>query len=61
MNNQNLKDLNQHTLREFKLFFETIKQLKAKPAVVTVHGFKGHKDAIATIEKSIKAYAKKFR
>ncbi len=58
---KDLKDLNQHTLREFKLFFETIKQLKAKPAVVTVHGFKDRKAALAAIEKSAQSYKKKFR
>jgi inorganic pyrophosphatase len=57
---QDLADLNQHTLREFKLFFETIKQLKAKPAVVTIHGFKGKSEAAAEINKTIDLYKQKF-
>ena len=57
---QNLKDLNQHMLREFKHFFETIKQLKAKPAVVTIHGFKEKAEALKEIFKSIEAYKQKF-
>src|SRR5665213_1744319 len=38
---KDLGDLNKHALREIQLFFETIKQLKNKPVVVTIHGFKG--------------------
>ena len=53
-------DLNQHTLREFKHFFETIKQLKGKPVEVTVHGFKGKAEAIAAIQKSLDLYKTKF-
>lgn len=49
-------DLNKHSLKEIKLFFETIKQLKGKPAVVTVHGFKGRADAEAAFEKARQAY-----
>jgi inorganic pyrophosphatase len=55
-----LKDLNQHTLKEFKLFFETIKLLKGKPVEVTVHGFKGKAEAVAAINKSIQLYQEKF-
>jgi inorganic pyrophosphatase len=55
-----LADLNKHTLREFQNFFENIKQLKAKPAVVTIHGFKDRNAAIEEINKSIKAYQAKF-
>lgn len=58
---QDLKDLNKHTLQEFKLFFETIKQLKAKPAVVTVHGFKDRNAALEEINKGIKLYKEKFK
>lgn len=57
---QNLDDLNQHTLREFQHFFETIKQLKAKPAVVVVHGFKDKKRAQKELQKGIDLYKKKF-
>lgn len=57
---QDVADLNQHTLREFKLFFETIKQLKAKPATVTIHGFKDKAAAVAEFNKGIDLYKQKF-
>jgi inorganic pyrophosphatase len=55
-----LEDLNKHSLREFSHFFETIKNLKAKPAVVTVHGYKDKADAIEAIKKGQKLYSEKF-
>src|SRR3989338_4656984 len=55
-----LTDLNQHTLKEFKHYFETIKQLKGKPVEVTVHGFKNRQEARAAIGKSVELYKKKF-
>jgi inorganic pyrophosphatase len=55
-----LGDINPHTLKEFKHFFEVIKQLKGKPVEVTVHGFKGKEDAFAAVEKSIALYKEKF-
>ncbi|MDO8548315.1 MAG: inorganic diphosphatase, partial [bacterium] len=51
---QDLDDINKHTLKEFQNFFETIKQLKAKPAVVTIHGFKGKAEAFEEIAKGQK-------
>ncbi|MDO8518480.1 MAG: inorganic diphosphatase [bacterium] len=57
---QDLKDINQHNLKEYKLFFETIKQLKEKPAVVVVHGFKPRAEALEAIRKSIELYKQKF-
>lgn len=57
---KDVNDLNQHTLKEIKLFFETIKQLKGKPAVVTINGFKGKEEAIAAFEASRKMYEEKF-
>lgn len=57
---QDLEDLNKHSLREYQNFFETIKQLKAKPAVVTVHGFKGKKEALEAVTKSVELYKAKF-
>ena len=57
---QDLKDLNSHMLREFQNFFETIKQLKSKPAVVTVHGYKGRDEAFLAVKKSVDLYKKKF-
>ena len=57
---RDLKDLNQHSLKEFKLFFETIKQLKEKPAVVTVHGFKDAKAAQEAFLHGRELYKKEF-
>lgn len=57
---KDLKDLNKHSLREFANFFENIKQLKSKPAVVTVHGYKGKKSAEEAVKRSIKLYEKQF-
>jgi inorganic pyrophosphatase len=57
---QDLQDLNAHMLREFQNFFETIKQLKAKPAVVTIHGYKGKSDALEAVKKSVELYKAKF-
>lgn len=57
---QDLKDLNQHSLKEYKNFFETLKVLKEKPAVVTVHGFKGKTEAIAAFEHGKELYKKEF-
>jgi inorganic pyrophosphatase len=55
-----LKDLNKHMLKEFQDFFENIKNLKAKPAVVTVHGFKEKSEAIVAIKHSQELYKNKF-
>lgn len=55
-----LKDLNKHMLREYQNFFETLKNLKEKPSVNTVHGFKGKAEAIKAIEHSMELYNKKF-
>ena len=59
-NTQDLSDLNDHSLREFKHFFETYKNLKGKKVVVSVNGFKGKKEAISAINKSIKLYRKEY-
>jgi inorganic pyrophosphatase len=55
---QDLADLNQHNLKEFQNFFETYKQLKGKESPVTVHGFKGKKEAIAAFEHGRELYTK---
>lgn len=57
---KDLKDVNQHSLKEYKHFFETYKQLKGKPAPVEVRGTHGRKEAIDAVEKSIKLYKEKF-
>lgn len=58
---KDLHDVNKHTLREFQHFFETYKALKGKPTEVKIHGYKGKKEAIAAVEKSIELYQKKFK
>jgi len=57
---KDLKDLNQHSLKEYRHFFETYKQLKGKPAPVEIRGIKGRKEAVEAVEKSIKLYKEKF-
>jgi inorganic pyrophosphatase len=54
-------DLNQHTLKELKHFFETIKLLKGKPVEVVVHGFEGREAAVAAFEKARELYNEKFK
>ncbi len=56
---KDLEDLNRHTLREIKNFFETLKQLKSEDAVVTVHKFEDRKEAEKTFEKGVELYNKK--
>lgn len=53
---KDVEDLNKHTLKEIKLFFETIKLLKGKPATVTVHGFEGKSKAEEAFERARVAY-----
>lgn len=53
---QDVSDLNKHTLKEIKLFFETIKQLKGKPVEVTVHGFEDKAEAQATFARACELY-----
>ena len=52
-------DLNKHTLKEIKLFFETIKILKGTPGTVTVHGFEDRTAAGAAFELSKKLHKEK--
>ncbi|HYD93063.1 MAG TPA: inorganic diphosphatase [Candidatus Paceibacterota bacterium] len=59
---QDLKDINQHTLRELKHFFETYKHLKGEDASkykVEIPGFKGKAEAEAAFEKAVAAYQAK--
>jgi inorganic pyrophosphatase len=57
---QDLGDLNQHMLKEYKQFFETYKALKEKGDIVEVRGYKGKKEALAAVEKSVKLYREKY-
>ncbi len=51
---KNLGDLNTHTLKEIKHFFETYKTIQNKP--VEVPGFEDAESAKSAFEKSIQAY-----
>lgn len=53
---QDIRDVNKHTLKEIQHFFETYKNLKGKPATVTISGFKGRAEAEAAFEKGRKLY-----
>ena len=57
---QDLEDLNQHNVKEWKHFFETYKELKEKDVVVKIGGIKGKAEAIEAIKKSIKLYDSEF-
>lgn len=57
---QSLKDLNQHTIKEIRHFFETYKQLKGKPAPVEVGEVQDHDAAVAAFEESIALYKEKY-
>ncbi len=57
---QSLKDLNQHTLKEIKHFFETYKILKGKPAPVEVGEYKDKDAAVAAFAESLALYQAKF-
>ncbi len=57
---QDLADLNQHTVKEIKHFFETYKELKGKPAPVEIPAIKGKDAAIAAFKESIELYKQKF-
>ena len=57
-NVKELEDLNKHMLKECTNFWETLKNLK--PAVITVHGYKGKSEAIKAIKHSRELYNKKF-
>ena len=56
---KDLNNLNAHTLKEIQHFFETYKELKGKANEVTVHGFKGKKEAEEAFERAVKMYSEK--
>ncbi len=56
---QDLADLNQHALKEYRHFFETYKALKGKPAPVEIRGINGKAEAVAAINKSFELYKQK--
>lgn len=60
-NIKDITDVNEHTLREIKLFFETIKLLKGKPVEVKVHAFEGAAQARQALEHSQELYRNNVR
>ncbi len=61
-NVKDLKDLNEHKLKEIIHFFKTYKQLKKDgvESSVEVRGIKGKADALKAVKKSIDLYNKEF-
>jgi len=57
-NVKDLKDINPHTLKEIKHFFETYKVIDNK--VVEIKGFQNKDKALAAVKKGIKLYQGKF-
>lgn len=57
---KDIADLNAHTLKEFKHFFETYKALKGEKNPVSVGEFKGHDEAVAAFNESVALYKEKF-
>ncbi len=55
---QDIKDVNQHQLKEFQHFFETYKQLKGKPVEVKIDGYEGVLQAAAAFERAREMYIK---
>ena len=55
---QDIKDVNQHQLKEFQHFFETYKQLKGKPVEVKIDGYEGVLQAAAAFERVREMYIK---
>jgi len=56
---EDIKDLDEHKLKEIKEFFETYKRLEPGK-FVRVKGWEGRKKAEKEIERAIEAYKKKF-
>lgn len=56
---EDLEDVNPHTIKEIKHFFETYKSIEPDK-VVTIDGIGGKGDAFAAVKKSIEQYKDKF-
>ncbi|MDD3487219.1 MAG: inorganic diphosphatase [Candidatus Moranbacteria bacterium] len=54
-----LSDVNPHTVKEFKHFFETYKSIEEK--IVTIDGVEGKEAAIEAVEKAVRLYKEKFK
>jgi inorganic pyrophosphatase len=62
-NVKDLADINEHTLKEYRNFFETYKQLKGgspEKSKVEIKNIMGKKEAVAAVERSIELYRAKF-
>lgn len=55
---RNLGDVNPHTLKEMRHFFETYKTIDGKKVVVK--GFRKKQDALVAIKRGLKMYREKF-
>ncbi len=55
---QNLEDVNEHTLKEIRHFFETYKSIEDKK--VEISGFEGKDKAMEAVRKSVELYKKEF-
>jgi len=55
---KDLDDVNKHTVKEIKHFFETYKQIENKE--VKISGIKGRKEAKEAVQKSVELYKSKF-
>ncbi len=55
---KDIGDVNSHTLKTIKHFFETYKQLQNKEVVVG--GFEGYDAAVKAVERSVALYQEKF-
>lgn len=58
-NVKDLADINPHSIKEFRHFFETYKSIDGK--IVTIDGVEGKEKAIEAVEKSTKLYQEKFK
>jgi inorganic pyrophosphatase len=56
-----LGDLNEHMVQEYKHFFETYKALKGDGSIVHIPEIKDKKEAVQAILKSIQLYKDKYR
>jgi len=58
-NVKDLADINPHTIKEFKHFFETYKSIDEK--AVTIDGVEGKGKAIDAVKRSVELYNEKFK
>ena len=57
---KDLEDINKHSLSLFQNFFETYKDLNGKDVTVEINGYKGKKEALEAVMKSVDLYKEKF-